>query len=102
LTLYSKGKNIAPPCSGPPSLTCVGLADFRSKANLTDVTDPLNPVPLGGNLTLRVTMTDKGEPGSADTLGVTLWDGATLLFSSEWTGAQTLERLLAGGNLVVH
>ena len=36
-------------------------------------------------------MTDKGEPGSNDTIGITLWDGSTLLFSSEWNGAKTLE-----------
>jgi hypothetical protein len=89
-------------CSGPPSSSCFGMADFRSKANLTDVTDPNAPVSLGGNLTLQVTLTDKGEPGSSDTLAVTLWDGNTLLFSSEWDGAQTLEQLLGGGNLVVH
>ncbi len=79
-----------------------GVSDFRSKANLTDVTNPLAPVSLGGNLTLQVTMTDKGEPGSNDTIGVTLWDGNKLVFSSEWTGAKTLEKLLDGGNLVVH
>jgi len=79
-----------------------GVADFRSKANLTDVTNPLAPVSLGGNLTLQVTMTDKGEPGSSDTIGVTLWDGNKLVFSSEWTGAKTLEQFLGGGNLVVH
>jgi hypothetical protein len=66
------------------------------------VTNPLAPVSLGGNLTLQMTMTDTGEPGSSDTIGVTLWDGSTLVFSSEWTGAQTLEQPLDGGNLVVH
>jgi hypothetical protein len=89
-------------CSGPPSATCFGLADLRTKANLTDVTDPLNPISLGGNLSLQVKVTDKGEPGSSDTIGITLWQGNTLLFSSEWTGAKTLEMLLGGGNLVVH
>ncbi|HLO34269.1 MAG TPA: Ig domain-containing protein, partial [Anaerolineales bacterium] len=79
-----------------------GIANFRSKASLSDVTDPLAPISLGGNLTLQVTMTDAGEPGSNDTIGVTLWDGSKLLFSSEWTGAKTLEQLLGGGNLVVH
>jgi hypothetical protein len=79
-----------------------GVADFRSKANLADVTNPLAPISLGGNLTLQVTMTDKGEPGSNDTIGITLWNGNTLLFSSEWTGAKTLEKPLTGGNLVVH
>ena len=89
-------------CSGPPSATCFGIADFRSKANLSDVTNPLSPVALGGNLTLQLTMTDKGEPGSNDTLGVTLWDGNKLVFSSEWKGAKTSEKVLGGGNLVVH
>jgi hypothetical protein len=78
------------------------VADFRSKANLSDVTNPLAPISLGGNLTLQVTMTDKGEPGSNDTIGITLWDGSKLAFSSEWTGAKTLEKVLDGGNLVVH
>lgn len=89
-------------CSGPPSATCFGVADFRSKANLTDVTDPLAPVSLGGNLTLQMTMTDEGDPGSADTLGITLWDANKLVFSSEWRGSKTVEQTLAGGNLVVH
>jgi hypothetical protein len=89
-------------CGGPPSATCFGIADFRSKANLTDITNPLAPVSLGGNLTLQVTMTDKGEPGSSDTIGVTLWDGSKLVFSSEWRGSKTVEQLIGGGNLVVH
>ena len=47
-------------------------------------------------------MTDKGEPGSSDSIGVTLWNVNTLLFSSEWNGAKTLEKVVQGGNLVVH
>ena len=89
-------------CSGPPSATCFGIADFRSKANLTDVTNPQAPVSLGGNLTLQITLTDKGEPGSTDTIGITLWDGNKLVFSSEWKGSKTTEMTLGGGNLVVH
>lgn len=89
-------------CSGPPGATCFGVAEFRSKANLTDVTNPSAPISLGGNLLLRVTMTDRGEPGSADSIGFTLWDRNTLLFSSAWNGVQTLEMPLGGGNLVVH
>ncbi|MCB0231447.1 MAG: hypothetical protein KDH90_20400 [Anaerolineae bacterium] len=81
------------PCSGPASPECYGIADFRSKANLTGV---------GGNLTLQMTLTDKGEPGASDTIGITLWNGNNLLLSSEWTGAQTIETLLGGGNLAVH
>jgi hypothetical protein len=89
-------------CAGPSSATCFGLADFRAKANLVDVTDPNHPNALGNNLSLRIKITDKGEPGSSDLIGITLWNGNTLLFSSEWNGATTLDQLLAGGNLVVH
>jgi hypothetical protein len=87
------------PCSGPPSATCFGLADFRSKANLTDLTAGTT---VGSGLTLQITMTDKGEPGANDTIGITLWQGSKLLFSSNWTGAKTIEQILGGGNLVVH
>jgi hypothetical protein len=79
-----------------------GAATFISKANLTDITDPLNPIGIAGNLSLIVTLTDNGEPGSSDTIGFTLWNGSELWFSSNWTGAQTEEQVLAGGNLAVH
>jgi hypothetical protein len=88
-------------CAGPVTSTCWGFADFRSKANLTDVTNPLAPISMGGGLTAQVTMTDKGEPGSADSIGITLWNGNTLLFSSRWT-TKTEETVVGGGNLVVH
>lgn len=77
-------------------------AEFTSKANLTDVTNPLNPIDLGGNLTLRVTMIDRGEPGNMDVIGFTLWNGNELWCSSNWTGMGTEELYLSGGNLVVH
>ncbi|HEX4997947.1 MAG TPA: Ig-like domain-containing protein, partial [Terriglobia bacterium] len=77
-------------------------ATFVSKANLQDITDPAKTISLGGNLTLIVTLTDPGEPGFSDTIGITLWKGTQLLLSSNWTGAQTIEQLLGGGNLVIH
>ncbi len=89
-------------CSGPVSSTCFGYADFQAKANLTDITNPLAPISLGGNLTLQVTLTDKGEPGSSDTIAFTVWSGSRLLFSSNWNGAQSVQQLLGGGNLVAH
>jgi uncharacterized protein YndB with AHSA1/START domain len=59
-----------------------------------------------GDLTLIVDMTDTGEPGSqavdADTIGFTLWNGSTLVFSTNWNGSQTVEQDLAGGNLQLH
>lgn len=89
-------------CSGPPSATCLGIANFRSKATLTDITNPTSPVLVAGNLSLQISMTDRGEPGSADSIGISLYNGNTLLFSSEWTGAKTAEGTLNGGNLAVH
>jgi VCBS repeat-containing protein len=77
-------------------------ATFNGKANLRDITNPLAPVSLGGNLPLQVTMTDKGEPGSSDTIGIQLSNtNGSLLFSSNWSGTKTVEQLLRGGNLVV-
>jgi hypothetical protein len=72
---------------------CFGVAEFRSKGNMS---------PLGGGLSLRITLTDRGEPGGDDSIGIALWDGSKLLFSSQWNGAKTVEGPLGGGNLVVH
>jgi hypothetical protein len=81
--------------------TSLNRAIFDAKANLTDITDPNNTISLGGNLTLHATLTDNGNP-TTDTIAITLWNGSTLLFSSNWNGTTTIEQLLGGGNLVVH
>ncbi|TVZ58856.1 putative secreted protein (Por secretion system target) [Flavobacteriaceae bacterium MAR_2010_105] len=80
------------------------FATFITKSNLTDITDPLNSISLGGNLILKVDMTDRGEPGSEDSIAFNLTDGGSgeLLYSSNWTGINTGELQLSGGNLVVH
>lgn len=81
-----------------------GIADFTAKANIQDVTNPLAPISIDGNASLQVTITDNGEPGSSDTIGVTVWDkDGRLMFSSRWEGTppKTLEKLLGGGNVVV-
>lgn len=78
-------------------------AVYTGKANITDITDPLVPISLGGGHTFQMKMTDKGEPGSADMIGVTVYsnNGGAVLFSSNWNGTTTAEQLLRGGNLVV-
>ena len=100
-SITSLSLGFAQACTGPPSPTCWGVATFESKANLTNLT---NSISLGGNNRLVISMTDKGEPGSADSFAVTLYQGTsnTVLFSSSWTGTRTIERILNGGNLVVH
>jgi hypothetical protein len=77
-------------------------ATFNGKANITDITNPLAPISIDGNGSLQVVMSDRGEPGRTDTIGITLWnkDGG-LWFTSNWDGTRTLEQVLAGGNLVV-
>jgi beta-glucosidase len=78
-------------------------ANFSGKANITDVTDPLNPISLEGNATLQLWMTDNGEPGTSDTLGIqVLSKNGGMWFSSNWSGTRTVEQILGGGNLAVH
>jgi hypothetical protein len=85
-----------------------GTATFLSKANLTDVTNPLAPIPIAGNLNLQLSIDDNGEPGNADTVAVTLRsaNGTVLLFSSNGAGAAALPQSLSpgngNGNVVVH
>jgi hypothetical protein len=82
--------------------TGIYQATFTSKANLTDITNPAAPISLGGNKQLQVTITDNGEPGSTDTIGMMLTDtDGALLFSSKWSGTNTVEAVLGGGNLQV-
>jgi hypothetical protein len=96
--------NVTPCATGNPSPTCPAAATFVSKANGQNVTNPAAAVSLGGNLTLQMTLTDNGEPGSADTLAITVWNGSTLWFSSSWsvTTGKSVEQLLKRGNLAVH
>jgi len=86
--------------SRPWTSTAPGIGSFQSKGTLQDITDPLAPISIAGNLTIQMTFTDNGEPGSADRLALTVWDGAALLISSRWSGVTTVEQLLGGGNVV--
>jgi hypothetical protein len=88
-------------CTTNGTAACPIVATFQGKANVNDVTLP-TAVSLGGNRTLQMALTDRGEPGNADTLAITVYDGSSLVFSSEWNGTKTIERLLAGGNTVAH
>jgi len=76
-----------------------GTASWSGKANLKELNNSLNPLSLGG-LAFQITITDNGEPGSADKIGFTLWNGSVLIYSSNWTN-KTNEQLLDGGNLQV-
>lgn len=80
-----------------------GTAELLAKANVVDVTDPLNPVSITSSATLQIRMKDNGEPGSTDMLSITLWSkSGVFIFSSNWNGVKTIEQTLQGGNLQVH
>ena len=76
---------------------------YTGKCNLTDITDPLLPISLGGGHSFQMKLTDKGEPGNTDTVSITVYANNTgaLLYSSRWDGTTTIEQLLGGGNTVV-
>ena len=79
-----------------------GTAIFNAKATVQDVTDPLNPISIDGNASLQIALADNGEPGTNDTIGMTLWDKkGGLYFASYWDGVRTQEDELDGGNLQV-
>jgi hypothetical protein len=76
-----------------------GIGQFTGKANLQDITNPNSSVSLGGNMSLQMAITDKGEPGANDLVGFTLYDpSGALFFSSNWDGVQTADQQLNQGN----
>jgi hypothetical protein len=78
-------------------------AYFNTKANYRDITDPLNPISLGGNMDLTVKMNDVSTGGQGDQVSILIMDPTTsqVVFSSNWNGAQTILQNLGGGNVSV-
>ena len=84
------------------------IAEYVSKTNLTDITNPLSTISMGGNKYLYVKMTDNGEPGVNDMISFVLVEGtadptvpANIIFSSNWVSFKTQQMKLGGGNLKV-
>jgi MBG domain (YGX type) len=87
--------------ANPPTIP-YGTATFNGKANIQDIPNPILPISIDGNATLQVTMTDQGEPGSTDSIAITVWNkSGGVWFSSNWNGTKTIEQTLGGGNLQV-
>jgi hypothetical protein len=80
-----------------------GKAQLRYAVTLYDISTPQSPVPVATDLTMRVTLTDRGA-GQRDSIGITVWEGDRLLFSSGWNGSATEEVNLtaSGGNLILY
>jgi hypothetical protein len=75
-------------------------ANFTGKATIQDITNPQSPVSVDGNATLQLWLTDNGEPGTNDSIGIQVLNksGGTW-FSSNWNGTKTVEQKLGGGSL---
>ncbi|HLG33432.1 MAG TPA: M12 family metallo-peptidase [Bacteroidia bacterium] len=81
-------------------LTVGGTATFNGKANIRDITNPLAPVSVDGNATMQVKMRDNGEPGTSDSIAITIWNKqGGLWYSSNWNSTLTIRQVLAAGNL---
>ena len=80
-------------------------AIINTKANLKDVTDPLNNIDLGGNHNLVLDAWDHitANGGVSDKISVTLMGSTTneLLFSSSWISNATAAQTITGGNINV-
>jgi len=77
------------------------LANFSTKANMKDITDPLNPISIGGNADLFVNAFDANTGGQLDEISILYQSGSSIIYSSHWNGTQTIRRLLDGGNISV-
>ncbi len=51
-----------------------GMAVFSGKASIRDITDPLKPISVDGSATVWVNMTDREEPRTSDSIGITVWN----------------------------
>ncbi|MEJ7681436.1 MAG: T9SS type A sorting domain-containing protein [Segetibacter sp.] len=78
-------------------------AYFNTKANYTDITNPLSPIAGPGNLNLTVKMNDFSTGGQGDRVSILLQNSNTseLIFSSNWNGSTTMLQTLGGGNVQV-
>jgi hypothetical protein len=73
-------------------------ADFNTKANFTDITNPLAPVTITGNLDLSVQAFESTKTGIKDQIGITLRSSTgELMFSNNWIAGKTEMQVLGGG-----
>jgi hypothetical protein len=80
-------------------------AIISTKANLRDITDPANPISLGGNLNLAMDAWEHTSQnnGELDKIAVTLTGSGSqgLFFSSHWVGTGTVAQIINGGKIKV-
>lgn len=78
-------------------------ASFIGKAGIQDITNPLAPVNVDDNVTVKMEMTDRSEAGTGDAIAITIWNKTgALLFASNWNGWRNDDQVLAGGDIRVN
>jgi hypothetical protein len=84
-----------------PSLGALpARASFSGKASIQDITDPLGPVSVDGNATIKIEMSDRTDTGTGDAVAITVWNqSGNLWFASNWSGIHNDEQTLAAGNI---
>ena len=87
---------------GTTSNAAGNQGDFNTKANLTDITDPINTISLGGSLDLSVQAFEAVVAGNPHKIGVTLRSNTgELMFSNNWVLGKTEMQALKGGKISV-
>jgi hypothetical protein len=84
-----------------------GQAAVFATGNIVDVTNPLARTTVASGVKITLLVTDKGEPprpgvAAPDTVAITATDAVGgLWFSNAWSGTQTAQQTIGGGNLSV-
>ena len=103
MSVVEVGSNGQPASSTNPAV--FRKAIINTKANLKDVTDPLNNLDLGGNHNLVLEAWDHitANGGVNDKISVMLMSATTneLLYSSNWISNATAAKTITGGNINV-
>jgi hypothetical protein len=83
--------------------TTNNLASFSSKANLTDTTNPANPVGIEGGDQLQIDLLDGNvEGGAGDQIAITLYRKLSgVWYTIKWNGSKTVKKDIANGDIVV-
>jgi hypothetical protein len=80
-----------------------GTATINGRGMIQDITNPSSPVMVDNNASLQMNITDNGNPGNTDLLGITIWNRlGGLWFASNWNGTSTVQQVISAGNEVVH
>jgi hypothetical protein len=81
------------------SLVVVGKkATIRGNVSINDITN--GSVLVDGAATFEVSISDNGEPGTNDTIAVTIRNsGGAVWFSSNWVAGASVEQVIGGGNI---